>query len=267
MDEKICVFDDVYNEVSARAQAEREKAQAFGRLAQLKLWDRPKEADIALASTEKRYEPFWHLKATRRTRYAKQAIYALQVANPYAVSVDLLGQPHAPDARREIRIQARESCDRLVALSEYFEGLQREIPQKQLVDYASKCAFHEVQGSQEANFVPPTVTAPFLLQQVKARLMTPVDADEIADDTLDIESVTLYYRPVYAFQFAWKGKQGVIEIDGLSGRVDREGDMLGSAMRRLGNRDSLFDFGAELANLMVPGGGVIIKLVDRMSKG
>ncbi len=137
MDEKICVFDDVYNEVSARAQAEREKAQAFGRLAQLKLWDRPKEADIALASTEKRYEPFWHLKATRRTRYFKQATYALQVANPYAVSIELFDQPHAPDARREIRLQAREHCDRLVALSEFFEGLQREMPQKQLVDHIS----------------------------------------------------------------------------------------------------------------------------------
>lgn len=30
MEEKICVFDDIYNEVSARAQAEHEKVSAFG---------------------------------------------------------------------------------------------------------------------------------------------------------------------------------------------------------------------------------------------
>ena len=83
---------------------------------------------------------------------------------------------------------------------------------------------------------------------------------------MDIESLALFYRPVYAFQFVWKDKTGVIEIDGLSGRINKEGDMLGGAVRALGNRDALFDLGADFAGLVVPGGTIVVKLIDKLSK-
>lgn len=105
-----------------------------------------------------------------------------------------------------------------------------------------------------------------MLQQVKAKLTTPIEADEIAEDVIDIQALSLMYRPVYAFQFGWKDKQGVIEVDGLSGRINKEGDMLGSAVRKLGSRDALFDLGADFAGLVLPGGSIMAKLIDKISK-
>lgn len=266
MEERICVFDDVYNKDSARVQADREKVAAFGMLARMKLWDRPKDADVSLVSSEKRYEPLWLAEATRRTLYTRKASYTLHVDNPQAQSVELLGQVLAVDEQRQVQLAAVEDCERTVALSEHFDGLQRPHVEKDLAGYATKFAYHDVADSREPCFVAPTLTAVSVLQQVKARLSTPVEADEIREDVLDVQSLILFYRPVHAFRYEWKGKQGVLEIDALNGHVNKEGDMFGNAVRRLGSREALFDFGVDFADLVLPGGGLMIKMVDRMSK-
>lgn len=266
MEEKICVFEDVYNDVSARAQAEHEKAAAFGMLARMKLWDRPKDADISLTSTEKRYEPFWLAKATRRTLYQRKSVYKIAIEHPHAKAVELLGQKLELDSRRELALPAVEDCERVTTLSDYFDGLQRQTTEKMMVDFAGNYAFHEITDSSETQFIVPTVTAASVLQQVKSRLATPIEADHIASDELDIQALNLLYRPVYAFQFTWKRKQGVIEIDGLSGRVNKDGSMLGHAVRKLGSRETLFDLGADFAGMVLPGGTIMVKLIDKLSR-
>ena len=266
MDEKICVFDDVYNDVSARAQAEHEKAGAFRMLARMKLWDRPKEADISLANTEKRYEPFCMAKASRRTLYTRRTSYQVKIEHPHVTAVELLGQKLNVDARRELQLAAIEDCESVTTLAHYVDALGHDTPEKTLVDYAGRHAFHEITDRSEPHFVAPTVTAASMLQQVKSRLSAPVEADAIASDEIDIASLTLFYRPVYAFQFAWRDKAGVIEIDGLSGRVDKEGSMLGGAVRALSSRDNLFDLGADFAGMVVPGGTIVVKLTDKLPK-
>ena len=266
MEEKICVFDDVYNDVSARAQAEHEKAGAFGMLARMKLWDRPKDTDITLAKSEKRYEPFWLANAARRTVYKRKITYKLRIEHADAVAVELLGQKLDVDARRELQLPALEHCERVTALSEYFDGLHRPASEKLLADFAGNYTLREVTDSSEPHFIAPTITAASILQQVKSRLSAPVEADQIDSDEIDLRALNLLYRPVYAFQFAWKDKLGVIEIDGLSGRVNKEGSMLGNAVRKLGSRDALFDLGADFAGMVLPGGTIMVKLIDKLSK-
>lgn len=266
MEEKICVFDDVYNDVSARAQAEHEKVGAFGMLARMKLWDRPKETDITLANSEKRYEPFWMAKASRRTLYTRHATYRVAIEHPHVTAVEVLGHTLPVDARRELQLAATEACTGVTALVHYADALGHETPEKSLVDCVSRHPFHAITDHDAPHFVAPTMTAASVLQQVKSRLSAPVEADAISSDEIDIESLTLFFRPVYAFQFAWRDKAGVIEIDGLSGRVNKDGTMLGSAVRKLGNRDNLFDLGAEVAGMVVPGGSIVIKLIDKLSK-
>lgn len=266
MEEKICVFEDVYNETSARAQAEHEKAGAFGMLARLKLWDRPKEADISLSNTEKRYEPFWLANATRRTVYTRKTEYRIKIEHPHVAAVDLLGQKLPVDGRREIVLPASEDCEANVALAHYADARLNDNPEKSLIEYAGHYAYHEITDSNEPNFIVPTTTAASVLQQVKSKLSAPIEAHAILSDEIDIASLTLFYRPLYAFQFAWRDKTGVIEIDGLSGRVNKEGSMLGGAVRRLGSRDALFDLGADFAGMVVPGGTIVVKLIDKLSK-
>jgi hypothetical protein len=205
-------------------------------------------------------------KATRRTRYTRKLAYHVKVEHPHVVSVELLGQKLPVDARRELQLAAVEDCESVTSLAHYVDALRRDAPEKALIDYAGRFAFHVLEDSSQPQFIAPTITAASVLQQVKAKLSAPVEADAIASDEVDIESLTLFYRPVYAFQFAWKDKTGVIEIDGLSGRVNKEGDMLGGAVRALTNRDALFDLGADFAGMVVPGGTIVVKLIDKLSK-
>ncbi|MGH8232625.1 MAG: hypothetical protein ACREPU_00290 [Rhodanobacteraceae bacterium] len=266
MEENICVFEDVYNDTSARAQAEHEKVGAFGVLARMKLWDRPKEAEITLANTEKRYEPFWLAKAVRRTCYIRRLVYHVKVEHPHVTVVELLDRKLPVDAHHELQLPAVEDCESNTTLAHYVDALGHDTPEKTLVDYAGRYAFQEITDSSKPHFIVPTVTAASVLQQVKSRLSAPVEADAISSDEIDIQSLTLFYRPVCAFQFKWKDKTGVIEIDGLSGRVNKEGSMLGGAVRSLGNRDTLFDLGADFAGMVVPGGTIVVKLIDKLSK-
>lgn len=266
MEERVCLFDDLYTESSARAFADKERLQAFGMLARMKVWDRPKEADISLHSTEKRYEPFWHIKATRTTRFDKKASYSIALGNAHIQSVSLLGQECVPDGNQKLKLQGVEHCRSVLTLSEYFDGMARECPAHALADYVSHYVHDVVQASSEPHFIVPTVTAQFLVQEMKSRLMKPLDADEIHEDLLEVQSITLFYRPTYAFDFLWRDKHGVIEVDGLNGHVNREGRMLSNMMRSLGSRDALFDLGVELASTLVPGGGVLLRIVDKLAK-
>jgi hypothetical protein len=42
--------------------------------------------------------------------------------------------------------------------------------------------------------------------------------------------------------------------------------MLGGAVRKLGNRDTLFDLGADFAGMVLPGGTIVVKLIDKLSR-
>jgi hypothetical protein len=266
MEKTIYVFEDVYQEPAARSQAESEKVNAFGWAAKLKLWDRPKEAEIQLLSSEKRFEPFWNITAERCSTFEKKAEYRINTVSPYAQSIRMLDQSFELDGKRGLVLSGVESCFKRVAISEYFDGLKRQVSEKSLAEYATKFNKFELGADQILNLVPPEHEAAYLIQQVRARLMEPIQADEMLDDILQISSLTLYYRPVYAFEFGWRDKRGVVEIDALNGSVNREGSIFGGMAKKLATRDALFDMGAEVANLIVPGGSVVVKLVDKATK-
>ena len=106
------------------------------------------------------------------------------------------------------------------------------------------------------------------MRQLLTRMMKPVQADTIVEETLTLDHTDLFYRPVYAFEFHWvpKDKRGVVEIDGVTGTV-RQAPMLPSNITRIVSKDALFDIGADTVGLLVPGGSIAVKVaraaVDR----
>ena len=85
-------FDEVYSFRAAQEQAEKEKLSAFGMLAKLTPWNRPKEDTVKLARSEARLEPFWRVQALRTVDYTCTIQYPIAVHNPYAQKVAILGQ-------------------------------------------------------------------------------------------------------------------------------------------------------------------------------
>ena len=91
--------------------------------------------------------------------------------------------------------------------------------------------------------------------------MKPVQADQMLEESIVLEATDLYYRPIWAFEFSWqgKGKQGVVEIDAISGQT-RQGKALVGQIKGMLSRDLLFDVGADTVGLFVPGGSIAVKL-------
>jgi len=73
----------------------------------------------------------------------------------------------------------------------------------------------------------------------------------------------VYFQPVYAFEYEWaaKNKRVVVEYDGLTGEVRAGGKRLGEQIRGMLTRDLLFDVTADAVSMIVPGGGIAVKLV------
>ena len=93
-------------------------------------------------------------------------------------------------------------------------------------------------------------------------MLKPLQADVIYEETITIETIDLYYRPLYAFEFRWKPKDktAVAEFDGITGDM-RNARALRPMLNVSITRDALFDIGADTVGMIVPGGGIAIKLV------
>lgn len=266
MKQQLMVFPDIYSEPAARSQADAEKASAFGWAAKAKIWDRPKDADITLVSSEKRFEPFWNIKASREIKFEFKTTYAIKPANPNALTTTVMGQTLDFPVSKTVVLSGMEYCEKRVELSEFFHGLKTTSLNKTPAEYVAKYNSLVSENETDLALIPPEITAALIAQEIRKRLMEPVDATNIISDELAVHELLLYYRPVYAFEYAWRDKRGVVEIDALTGNVNREGNMLASMAKSMMTRENLFDVGAELASALIPGGSVIVKLVNVATK-
>jgi len=109
--------------------------------------------------------------------------------------------------------------------------------------------------------VPPEHRASYVVRALMSEIMKPVQADQVLEESVTLEATDLYYRPVWAFEFTWqgKGKQGIVEIDSLTGQA-RQGKALVGSIKSMLSRDLLFDVGADTVGLFVPGGSIAVKL-------
>jgi hypothetical protein len=72
---------------------------------------------------------------------------------------------------------------------------------------------------------------------------------------------------VFAFEFRWASadKVGVIEVDGLTGEIVEDGRWFKDKVDKILTREMLVDLGADMAGTIIPGGGVAVKLIAKIS--
>ena len=263
-------FDEVYPFRAAQEQAEKAKLNAFGMLAKLTPWNRPKEDTVLLSRSEARIEPFWSVQATRTVDYTCQVQYPVGVHNPHAQKISLLGQQfelvRSGDKAR-FELPAQEHCHRKLAYAELLDGLKRPIKPNVLQAYCDKYRYQEIAQIDAANIVKPLLSQQAAIQLACAALNAhAINAHDIQQDMVLLESLHLYLRPVFAFEFIWSSadKAGVIEVDGLTGAVHTDGQWFTDKLGRILTRQMLVDAGAELAGAFIPGAGVAVKLIDQL---
>ncbi|NML15652.1 hypothetical protein [Azohydromonas caseinilytica] len=265
---KIFVFDPVFPLGAAMEQAKRNKLNAFGRLARLNPFNRPKDETVLPTKHELRYEPFWYVVAGRDVDFSKEITYAVDVGNPHAHKVLLDGREYPVNAqgkRRVIDLPAIEFCRRKIDYVACVDGLGRELKKGILENYVGRPEAREQAVLNLPGAVLPQLRAPTVRQKVDQILSSEViNAHEVQRDERTLEKFHLYYRPVFAFEFAWttEDKLGVIEVDGISGEVAENGQWFKEKIDAIMTREMLFEAGAEIAGAFVPGGGLAVKVIE-----
>lgn len=267
---RILYFEEVYPSRAAEEQAEKSKLGAFGTLARLNPLNHPKLETVQLSKWELRYEPFWHLVARREVDYVHEAVYPVQITNPYARRVEVTGSSFEilPNGNKpRVDLPVHEICHRKIDTILYQDGLKRAAKAGKLQSYVDRYKAIEREQLDVEGSIPPQVPFNAAVQIVRSQLSAqPIDANVIHDDTIQFSTAYLYYRPVYAFEYAWSGKTGVIEIDGLTGDVVENGEWFRDKVSVVMSRDMLFELGAEVASAVVPGSGFVVKALNKLTE-
>ncbi|ASR42583.1 hypothetical protein BEN78_03440 [Xanthomonas citri pv. mangiferaeindicae] len=268
---RLYVFDEVYSFRAAQEQAEKKKLGAFGALAKWNPLNRPKPETVLLSRQEMRLEPFWHVVAQRTVEYACRVDYPVPVHNPHAKSVQIGAQSYEVarhGGKGRIDVPVVEQCYRRVDYADYVDGLGREIKAATLAAYVDRYKHAELEALDRPEAVQPRVPMASAIQIAKAKLAAEaINAHEIHEDQDRFEKLHLFFRPVFAFEYVWSNadRRGVIEVDGLTGEVVEAGQWFKDKVNRLVTRETMFELGAEVAGALVPGGGVVVKVFDRMT--
>jgi len=234
------------------------------------LISRPKPEELQLTSTENRLEPFWLVAASSKTVYDRAAAYTVTTGWKEVKSVTVLGQelPAVPQPKGDpaFKLTAVEHCVQELHIQQTFDGITGT-----KVDFQKYANFTRVEISDVSAFkpegillIPPQVRATAVVRQVTTEVVRPVkNAQAVHEERVDIETVDLNFRPVYAFEYEWaaKNKKVVVEFDALTGDMHTGGKKLQDQIKGILTRDLLFDVTADAIGTFVPGGSIAVKLV------
>lgn len=279
---KVYVFEPVYDISAATEQANKKKLDAFGVVAKFNILNKPKDETVHAGRFELRYEPFWYIDSNRKVDYKLMLERKLEVDDEFATSIIINNRQYeifndvkksfVTNEKRHSVLNVQYNCNREISYKTYIDGLRRNIKSEnyEKLFKNSNYKFKEVQDSSEIdNIITPKFSFSSVLEEMKNSLLREkIISHEILQDDATVEKIYLFFRPVYAFEFIWshENKVGIIEIDGLNGEVSEKGEWLKDRVSKVMTRDMFFDIGGEIANGLVPGGGVAVKILDRMTK-
>ena len=231
------------------------------------LLQRPKPDDIELIASQRRLEPFWHVACQARYVYERTRDYTVPASGPEVRQVTVLGQEYTIDSaggRRSFTLPTLEHCRDEFSSELYLDGVSgAPVPDVTAIVGGPR---HEVSdlatlSENDTVVVPPEQRASYVVRQLLASMMKPVQADSVTEESMTIQNIDLYYRPWWAFEFHWKpkDKKGIVELDAVTGQM-RPGQALADRVGKMMNREALFDIGADTIGLIVPGGNIAVKV-------
>ncbi|HKY55212.1 MAG TPA: hypothetical protein VJM08_12935 [Anaerolineales bacterium] len=234
------------------------------------LFSRAKPEELQLATVENRVEPFWLLEASSRTVYDRARTYAVPVSGSEVKSVTLMGTdfPAVPQPKGEaaFTLTGVEHCIQELESRQTFDGITGA--KVDLLKYSGspKTEIADINSFAPEGIlvVPPQVKANAVVRQVTADVVQPVqNVQTIHEERVDIKTIDLNFRPIYAFEYEWtsKNKRSVIEFDPLTGEMRTGGKRWSDQIKGLVTRDLIFDITADTFGMIVPGGSIAVKLV------
>ena len=234
------------------------------------LFSRSKPEELQLATVENRVEPFWLLEASSRTSYDRARTYTVPASGPEVKSVTVIGQDlptvSQPKGGPAFILTGIEHCLQELQTRQTFDGITGNKVDFMKYVSAAKTEIADIStfAPEGVLVVPPQVKANAVVRQVTAEVVQPVEnVQTIHEERVDIGTIDLNFRPIYAFEYEWttKNKKVVIEFDPLTGEMRTGGKKLSDQIKGMLTRDLIFDVTADAFGTIVPGGSIAVKLV------
>jgi hypothetical protein len=262
-DERIVELLSAFSPEQVQERALAKRADVFGQV--VRLIQRPKPEEIEITATQRRLEPFWYAAATARYVYDRRHTYAVQApAEVRSVTVSGTEIPVTHEHGDSFQLEAVDHCIEELRRELILDAMQgQEADWGKYLNYPSSTV-SDLSALEQggAIVVPPEVRGSFVVRKLAALLIKTFQADQIHEERIDVEQVTLFYRPVYDIEFEWKPKQKkqVMQFDALTGELKAaSGDIKKQVVRVLAN-DALFDIGADVVGTVLPGANIAVKL-------
>jgi hypothetical protein len=243
------------------------KTAAFGGLKNL--LSRPKPEDINITHSEKQYKPFWHAVCSTHFEYKRNCEFTVKISDPIVQKVTIFGEEKTMDPQRNITLSRVEHCLESNTKEIFVDAYTEK--EEDFSKYVTMSTRELAQTAElnEGNTIvlPVKVKAAYIVRKLLTEMLKPIDADEVLDETVSIDTLDLYFRPVYAFEYTWvpKNKQNVLEFDGITGEF-YSGKVLREKMTEIFTEEALFEIGGEIAGFIVPGAGIPVKILQESRK-
>lgn len=266
-EERILSIQDRFTMDHAEGRAWTKRIEAFGALAKVSgFLSKPRDEDFQLVYRERRLQPFWRVVCTAAYAYERARSYVVKV-EPQVREVEICGETRAV-ANQEFTLQGRETCREEIRRETLYDGLTKAAASglAAYLKYDASVIAPEALAEAAAEgtiVVPPTAKSSELVREALSGVITRIDADRVLEESLRLEAADLYYRPVYAFRYAWQGKEAVVEFDGLTGETRAGGATFEQHFGKLLEPRFLLDVGVETASLFVPGAKVAQMVVEK----
>ncbi len=266
-EERILVLADRFSVEHAEGRAWTKRTDAFGAFAKIGgLINKPKDEQFEVVYRERRLQPFWRLTAHTDYTYERNRDHKLKVGGEVQ-SVTLFGQT-IQAANKEATVSLVETCHEETRREWFYDGLSKSAQPglKSYLAFDSKPVTPEELNEQAKGgsvVVPPEAKSSSLTREVLSQVMPKIEADKILEETVQIDAIELYYRPVYAFRYRWQGKEAVVEFDAVTGDTRTGGSTFETYVGKFIDPKFLLDAGVEAANLFVPGANLARIIVTK----
>ncbi|MCA1721034.1 MAG: hypothetical protein LC779_08065 [Actinobacteria bacterium] len=258
-DQKILIVSTLVSVDTAVDVAERNRVAAFGQLS--RLMNRSKADEITLSPVEKRYDPLWQVIARKHLVFDRTKRYHVPASDSTVRAITFQDVDYTiADGR--FTIQGVDHCEEDVTIETVVDAVSGAAVQVPAVLAAPRTEAGDEVQTGDAAFVPPEVKSSGLIQRLMQQLITPYEADQIFEETIEVSQVNLVYQPVFLYEASWpsKNKTSIIEVNGVTGEVELDVKQRLKGVKGVITRDVLLDIGTETFNMVVPGGAIALRL-------
>ena len=267
--QRILLLKDRLSPQEAKDVAWQKKLNAFDAFSKVTSFlSKPKDEDFSLTYSEHRYEPFWHVVSRARYEYTRTTNYQIASSGKEVKTVTIHDTKYDV-LNGHIHVPVLEYCLQEERDERVLDGITgKDAP---LLRQYLSMATTEVAGQlkdevdADAILIPPQARMSAIMRDSLSKMITGIQADTILQEEVEVSRVDLYYRPIYAFKYAWasKQKEAIIEVDGLTGEFRAGTRVFTEYFGKALDQAFLFDIGADAVGMFVPGGGIAIKAAKK----